>query len=139
MKHITITRHHDICTGHRVYGHEGKCQNLHGHTYRVHFTLEASNLDELGRILDFNVVKDKLCKWLDDNWDHKTLLWFQDPLTEILSENDGVVVVDFNPTAENMADFLFSRISPAVLLRTGVHIKRIMIQETYKCSAEVSV
>ena len=74
MSRITATRYHDISCGHRVSGHESKCQFLHGHNYRFHFTVEGSKLDALGRVMDFGVIKSILCEWLEENWDHKFLL-----------------------------------------------------------------
>ena len=75
-----VKRHHDICAGHRVVGHEGKCRHLHGHNYRIHFTVESDegDLDSVGRVVDFSVVKSALCMWLEDNWDHKFLHWEED-------------------------------------------------------------
>jgi len=77
---ITACRYHDISSGYRVHGHESKCANLHGHNYRIHFHCEASALDRLGRVIDFAVIKTTLCQWLEDNWDHRTLLWEDDPI-----------------------------------------------------------
>ena len=72
-------RYHDISCGHRVFQHESKCAHLHGHNYRVHFTCEAEELDNIGRVIDFSDMKSRLCMWLEDNWDHKTLIWENDP------------------------------------------------------------
>lgn len=79
---ITATRFHDFSCGHRVVGHEGKCAFLHGHNYRVHFTVELPTLelDTVGRVLDFSVIKARLCEWLEANWDHKFLAWDLDPV-----------------------------------------------------------
>ena len=65
-KLITAERYHDISCGHRVVGHENKCKFLHGHNYRFHFKIaSASGLDEVGRVMDFGVIKSKLCNWLE--------------------------------------------------------------------------
>lgn len=137
----SITRYHDFSAGHRVYGHESKCAYLHGHNYRVHFTVSpdpnaAISLDALGRVIDFGVVKERLCQWLEDNWDHSFLVWEQDPMHSFLIEIDSnVCVVPFNPTAENMAQFLVDVIGPAELAGTGVILIGVRIEETRKCSA----
>jgi len=72
MGTVTATRYHDFCAGHRVHGQGGKCENLHGHNYRVHFDIRASegfeNTDDVGRVLDFSVIKSILCEWLEENW-----------------------------------------------------------------------
>jgi 6-pyruvoyltetrahydropterin/6-carboxytetrahydropterin synthase len=152
---IYAERYHDISCGHRVVGHEGKCQFLHGHNYRVYFTcaIPQGGTDSLGRVIDFSVMKSALCMWLEDTWDHKMLLWEQDPLRMALKAatfmkdarvmsasviktlNDGTVVVPFNPTAENMAVHLLNIVGPERLRGTGVALTSVRVEETRKCTA----
>lgn len=155
-----VHRYHDICAGHRVTGHESKCQHLHGHNYRVHFTCVSDGLDSVGRVIDFSVVKEKLCMWLEDNWDHKFLAWEQDPIMKCIQDaviqsfphkgllslieaqnNLGASIVwtDFNPTAENMAQHLVDVVGPAQLQGTGVKLQHVLIEETAKCHASYGV
>lgn len=146
---ITITRYHDISCGHRVVGHEGKCRHLHGHNYRIHFTCEAEGLDDIGRVIDFSVVKEKLCMWLEEYWDHKFLAWEQDfalqdiyfniagrvEFTSAQTFQQSIIFVPFNPTAENMAQHLVDVIGPLQLKGTGVTLTSVKIEETAKCHA----
>ena len=151
---FSVTRFHDISTGHRVVGHEGNCRFLHGHNYRVHFCCESVQLDGVGRVVDFGVIKEKLCMWLESHWDHKFLAWVDDPLLQHFVEyaedgalNDGldeesincfvqsVVWVPFNPIAENMAWYLVEVIAPVLLSGTGARLVSVTIEETAKCSA----
>lgn len=153
---ITCTRYHDISCGHRVVGHEGKCVGLHGHNYRIHFEAASSRwaameegsdgLDQLGRVIDFGVLKSHLCQWLEDNWDHKMLLWDQDPIAWIFDEKcaegspyaqakASLVKVPFNPTAEQMAHYLLRQVGPTQLAGTGVRLFSVIVEETRKCSA----
>lgn len=154
MSKTSITRYHDICAGHRVVGHEGKCRHLHGHNYRIHFTCEAEKLDDLGRVIDFSVVKDRLCMWLEKNWDHKFLAWENDALMYGIHHsvnnddeqsqedrqhfNESLVWLDFNPTAENLAEHLLKVVAPAQLKGTGVTVTQVTIEETRKCAATVT-
>jgi 6-pyruvoyltetrahydropterin/6-carboxytetrahydropterin synthase len=129
-------RYHDISCGHRVYQHESKCAHLHGHNYRVHFTCEAESLDNIGRVIDFSDMKSRLCMWLEDNWDHKTLIWKNDPWAKVLPEIDPtIVIVPFNPTAENIAQHLVEVIGPQQLAGTGIKLVHCDVEETRKCSA----
>ena len=141
MAKITATRYHDFSTGHRVYGHESKCAHLHGHNYRIHLTVEADELDSVGRVMDFSAIKEHLCYWLEDNWDHKFLVWANDPFAKTLKEldPDGTVIVDFNPTAENMGQYLIDVIGPRQLKDTGVKLLSVNIEETRKCNVTVGV
>jgi 6-pyruvoyltetrahydropterin/6-carboxytetrahydropterin synthase len=139
MSTIRATRYHDFSAGHRVYNHESKCAHLHGHNYRVTFTLESPELDSIGRVLDFSCIKDLLCEWLEENWDHKFLIWKDDPFAEQLIKVDpsGTVVVDFNPTAENMGKYLLEIIGPKQLVDTSADLVSVEIEETRKCAVTV--
>lgn len=136
---IRASRYHDFSTGHRVYGHESKCAHLHGHNYRIHFDVEADELDSVGRVLDFSVIASTLCQWLEDNWDHKFLVWENDPFMETLTSIDpkGTVVTEFNPTAENMGLHLVNVVGPKQLSGTGCVLRNVTIEETRKCSVSV--
>jgi 6-pyruvoyltetrahydropterin/6-carboxytetrahydropterin synthase len=147
-------RYHDISCGHRVVGHEGKCRFLHGHNYRIHFTCEAIltdiPLDGVGRVIDFSEIKARLCMWLEDNWDHKFLVWDVDPMFVQIGNSaklepdlahmflDSIVTVPFNPTAENIAQYLVMVIGPKQLRGTGILLTHCEIEETRKCSASYS-
>ncbi len=140
MSKTTATRYHDICMGHRVVGHEGKCKNLHGHNYRFHFTVMADKLDRLGRVVDFSVIKSTLCEWLEINWDHRMMIWVKDPFVHAIHDMDETtVVVDFNPTAENIANHFLFNIAPYLLKHTGAELIGIKLEETRKCSVEVAL
>lgn len=147
---ITAERYHDISCGHRVVGHETKCRHLHGHNYRITFACTAdvgcTSLDEIGRVIDFSVIKEKLCMWLEDNWDHKFLAWEEDSVIQQMSYamkdcnqfpelNESLVWLPFNPTAENMAHYLTEVVGPQQLAGTGVVLASVNVQETRKCSS----
>lgn len=155
---LTAERYHDISCGHRVVGHENKCRHLHGHNYRIHFVCTAANLDHIGRVIDFSIIKEKLCMWVENNWDHKFLAWDGDAVIaaavaglQALNEpavgtpgfyskeqelfNGSLVFTPFNPTAENMAKYLVEVIGPQQLEGTGVELIQCIIEETAKCSA----
>lgn len=148
---IYAERYHDFSAGHRVVGHENKCAMLHGHNYRVHFKLcvEEDALDNVGRVLDFGVIKSIMCQWLERNWDHRFLVWERDdilgPVYNMLwgrqrdsadAEKAGrsFVFVPFNPTAENMAYYLLHEVGPT-MLPSHVKLVAVRVEETRKCSA----
>lgn len=140
MATIQAERHHDICCGHRVVGHEGKCKNLHGHNYRFHFTIEAEELDSVGRVIDFSVIKTHLADWLETNWDHRMLIWNEDKFLAHLENIDSSIVsVPFNPTAENIAQYFVEIVAPYQLKRTGAKLVKLKIEETRKCSVTYQI
>ena len=151
------SRYHDFSYGHRVVGHENKCRHLHGHNGRVHFHCQAQlgvkSLDKIGRVIDFGEIKSKLCMWVENNWDHKFLAWEKDPVllsvVTALDEthrNDSLEIAEgsivwtpFNPTAENMAEYLVTVVGPEQLLGTGIELVEVVIEETAKCHASFSL
>lgn len=175
----TVIRSHEICAGHRVVGHESKCRHLHGHNYKFHFKVapkrvESENyipgakgfsvegkLDDVGRVIDFSVVKTTLCQWLEDNWDHKFLHWEKDELIrgiKVLVDHDqthhtpltvanedarhffrSMVCLPFNPTAENLAAYMVNVIGPQLLDEHGVQLVECTIEETSKCHVKYNL
>lgn len=164
-----VIRSHEICAGHRVVGHESKCRHLHGHNYVFHFhvapkldgqikslakeyEVESAALDQVGRVIDFSVVKSTLCEWLETNWDHRFLHWEQDKLmagiASLIEDSnrpgfieakdeihffDSLVSLPFNPTAENLAAYMVEVIGPRLLDGHGVELVKCTIEETSKC------
>ena len=162
----TVIRSHEICAGHRVVGHESKCRHLHGHNYKFHFKVAPkAELDSVGRVIDFSVVKTTLCQWLEDNWDHKFLHWERDNLINglcnLIQDNKAdcrhalsefydnpedessffgsLVALPFNPTAENLAAYMVEVIGPQLLDEHGVQLVECTIEETSKCHVNYSL
>lgn len=133
-------RYHDFSYGHRVYGHESKCAHLHGHNGRVTFYCEADILDTVGRVIDFSEIK-HLANWVEANWDHKFLVWEQDPFSHVLQQvdPDGVVLVPFNPTSENCAEYLLKKVGPLILHGKGVDLVKVEFMETRKCGVTFEI
>lgn len=137
---ITITRKLEFDAGHRVMNHESKCATLHGHRYVVEVEATAPELDSIGRVIDFSVLKQKIGTWLDDNWDHNVILFYKDTETvealKTIPRKKEPFVAPFNPTAENMARFLLEDICPVLLMDTSVTVTKIRVWETPNCFAE---
>lgn len=135
---ITCTRRVQFCAGHRVYKHESKCSNFHGHNYVALFEATCPSLDAIGRVIDFSVLKDKIGGWIDVFWDHGFIYWAQDrEAGDALATlpNQKTFVMSNNPTAENMAKYLLNEICPELLGGTGVVITKVTIWETENCYA----
>jgi 6-pyruvoyltetrahydropterin/6-carboxytetrahydropterin synthase len=146
----TCTRRFTFDAAHRVMGHEGKCRHLHGHTYVAEVTVTA-DINDLGMVVDFAVLKHKVGEWIDLNWDHNTILHPRDQLVKLgeAMVSGGVWKNKFahfddrrpflmpegmNPTAENMAYVLF--LEAQYVLGDKLRIVRVRIQETPNCLAE---
>lgn len=130
-----------FCYGHRVMGHESKCATLHGHNgvIWVHSS-PIVELDSLGRVIDFSVIKSVIGNWVDENWDH-TMIIFKDDLKtiDLLSQapsHKALFILDKNPTAENLAHFLLWTICPKLLKGKGIIVHKIVFWETENCYVE---
>jgi len=137
---ITCTRRIEFDAAHRVMEHESKCKHLHGHRYALEATFVAKDLDNLGRVIDFGAVKETLGNWIDAHWDHATILHEKDKaLGEAISAQTGQVIfyLPYNPTAENMARYLFEHICPELFKGASVSCSYIRLFETPNCSASV--
>jgi 6-pyruvoyltetrahydropterin/6-carboxytetrahydropterin synthase len=133
----TITRRFQYAMGHTLHQHEGACANLHGHNYIALVTVGSDDLDSVGRVIDFSVVKERVGLWIDRNYDHRFLVNRQDPRASKLVAIDKTVrQVDFNPTAENLAHELMLA-SKVALATTGIDVLSITLWETENAYATV--
>jgi 6-pyruvoyltetrahydropterin/6-carboxytetrahydropterin synthase len=105
-----VTKEIHFCYGHRLLNYEGKCRHLHGHNGKAVITLETPGLDALGMVVDFTEIKRLVGRWIDETLDHKMLLHRDDPvIPELRRLGEPVVVLEVNPTAENIAKLIFER------------------------------
>lgn len=118
MYELTIEAQFD--SAHCLRGYEGPCENLHGHTYRVTVSYQGSELDQLGMLMDFKRLKRELAEVIS-NLDHQYL-------------NDLPAFREQNPTAENVARFVFEEMHK----RLGGGIARSTVWETPTSSASYS-
>jgi 6-pyruvoyltetrahydropterin/6-carboxytetrahydropterin synthase len=126
-----VTREFHFCYGHRLLNYDGKCKYLHGHNGKAIVTLEGTKLDALGMVMDFSQMKKVLQKWIDDTIDHKMMLHRNDPVLKYLQEhNEPVVVLDVNPTAENIAKLICDYATSQ-----GFPVTEVKLWETDSCYA----
>lgn len=127
MRSITVER--TISMGHRLPSYKGICSSPHGHNVRV----EVEVLLDPGQFVDFKEIDQVLEKLLSD-FDHAMVLQDNDPLLETLKRmNFRTVGFEFEPTTENIAEWIFNR-----FLRRFQVIK-VVVHETGKYSATVTV
>lgn len=141
-KQITCTRRIQFCAGHRVMGHENKCAHPHGHNYVALITAGAGQLDSVGRVIDFSVLKERVGGWIDRQWDHGFIYFDQDAAMMAVFRNYEGGWKHFelpnNPTAENLARYLLDVVAPQELAGTGVRVIHVRIWETENCYADAS-
>jgi 6-pyruvoyltetrahydropterin/6-carboxytetrahydropterin synthase len=107
--------------------------------------VSAKQTDDVGRVVDFSVLKDRVGGWIDAHWDHAFLHHHADTAVTLalayFEDYEGVGfvqkrhVLPFNPTAENMASYLLDVVCPEVLEGTGVRVVEVTMWETENCFA----
>jgi 6-pyruvoyltetrahydropterin/6-carboxytetrahydropterin synthase len=123
--------------GHRLLNHESKCAHLHGHRYRVELHARAPQIDTLGRVIDFSVLKQRIGGWIDEKWDHGFLLNEHD--AEAVAAVASVKPAKYyllpnNPTAENIAQYLI-KVCREQLAGLAVEVFKVVVWETPNCHA----
>lgn len=133
----TCTRLLEFDAAHRLLGHESLCAHNHGHRYRVEITCSAQ-LDAVGRVIDFSVIKQKVGAWILEHWDHATIANGADvgylAALEAMGET-RVYRMDGNPTGERIASELLA-VASRILAPIGVI--RVRVWETPNCYADAT-
>lgn len=146
MSEGTYKVHKEIqfCSAHRLLGHEGHCKYIHGHNYKAVIQLESVKLDEVGRVIDFSVIKTRVKAWIDEHWDHSFIANIADEAA-IKAMTDGgfrYSTMPNNPTAENMAYYLLEmcrNMFAGERYNGGVQVTGVTIWETDDSCATVDV
>ena len=98
----------DFSGAHNLKGYKGKCEELHGHNWKVEVGLSGSTLNSQGMIMDFKELKEMLKSALSD-LDHRNL-------------NDLACFKKKNPTSENIAQLIYSRLANATKRKMRVSV-----------------
>lgn len=111
MNKIRITKHFDFESAHALYGYDGKCKNIHGHSYHLYVTVigepitDAENAKN-GMVMDFGDLKVIVKKEIVTKFDHAVVLNENSPHKELANTineySHKVVLVPYQPTSENM-------------------------------------
>ena len=105
----TLTLSGKFSAAHRLMKHSGKCVNLHGHTwkYEIELLTDEHQVGRDGILVDFGYLKR-----IGEKLDHATLLNRADPLLTVLEQYPfRLVVLDGDPTAENLAKWMWDRVN----------------------------
>ncbi len=113
-----VTVEDTFAAGHYLRNYKGKCENPHGHNYKVRVTLAGRELDKAGLLLDFKDLKEVM-KPVIDRLDHQMM-------------NDVAPFITLNPSAENLAKFFYDETNALLLKTTNgrVRVKDVTIWET---------
>jgi len=98
-------------SAHNLRGYKGKCEDLHGHNWRVEIIIKSCQLDNVGMVLDFKYLKKKLNAVLEE-MDHKYL-----NKLPYFKKVNGV-----NPTSENIAEYIYKKLKVKIPLLNSVTV-----------------
>jgi len=108
---IRVTKIFTFETAHILYGYDGKCKNIHGHSYKLFVTIKGKPIDDInneknGMVLDFGDLKAIVKEEIVDEWDHglmvNALSPHKDLGKELEQKGHKVIYCDYQPTCENM-------------------------------------
>ena len=143
MSKIRITKQFTFETGHALYGYDGKCKNVHGHSYKLSVTVIGSPISDVnnvkyGMVIDFTDLKKIVKEEVVDQFDHATVFNQNTPHIELAKElksrDHHVILVDYQPTSENMVIDFAARISKR--LPSNIALFSLKLQETESSFAE---
>ena len=116
-----VTIEETFAAGHALRNYRGKCENVHGHNYRAEVTLRGAELDAIGLLVDFVELK-RVVHAVLDRMDHQWL-------------NDFPPFDALNPSAENMAKYIYDEVSAGLTAKEGVRVTCVRLWETDTASA----
>lgn len=115
-----ISVDYSFSAGHALRGYKGKCENVHGHNYKVQVTVAGERLNSAGLLMDFVELRAAI-KALVERIDHRFL-------------NDLPPFDQLNPSAENLAKYFCEELGPQVD-KQGLHVRAVSVWETDTSSA----
>lgn len=143
MSTIRITKQFTFETGHALYGYDGKCKNVHGHSYKLSVTVIGKPITDTtnvkyGMVIDFGDLKKIVKEDIVDIFDHATVFNQNTPHVELARELEKrghhVILVNYQPTSENMVIDFAKKITKR--LPKNIALFSLKLQETESSFAE---
>ncbi|MEZ7494656.1 6-carboxytetrahydropterin synthase [Leeuwenhoekiella aequorea] len=143
MSNIRITKQFSFETGHALYGYDGKCRNVHGHSYKLSVTVIGTPISQsdnvkFGMVIDFGDLKKIVKAEIVDVFDHATVFNKNTPHVELAKElsdrGHNVLLVDYQPTSEMMVIDFAEKIKKH--LPSNITLFSLKLQETDSSFAE---
>ncbi|MCM4164055.1 MULTISPECIES: 6-carboxytetrahydropterin synthase [unclassified Arenibacter] len=143
MGNIRITKQFNFETGHALFGYDGKCRNVHGHSYKLSVTVIGRPITDtshvkLGMVIDFGDLKRIVKEEIVDQFDHATVFNKNTPHVELAQElmdrGHNVILANYQPTSENMVLDFADKIKARLPKNISLH--SLKLQETDTSFAE---
>lgn len=143
MSNVRITKQFSFETGHALYGYDGKCRNVHGHSYKLSVTvigtpISDTNNVKFGMVIDFGDLKKIVKEEIVNIFDHATVFNKNTPHIELAKELEdrghNVLLVDYQPTSEMMIIDFSEKIKKR--LPKNIQLHSLKLRETDSSFAE---
>lgn len=143
MSTIRITKKFDFEAGHALYGYDGKCKNVHGHSYKLSVTVIGVPISDVthvkyGMVIDFSDLKKIVNSEIVHLFDHATVFNKNTPHLELAMELEkrghDIILVDYQPTSEMMLVDFSEKIKKR--LPENIKLHSLKLQETGTSYAE---
>ena len=139
---LRVSKIFDFETAHALWGYDGKCKNIHGHSYKLTVSVAGDRISDpsstkLGMIIDFTDLKIIVKEQIVDIYDHCLLVNGNTPHKSYAEVEHGfskIMLCDFQPTCENMLADMVEKL--LVSLPSEVSLKYVKLQETATCFSE---
>lgn len=115
MQKLRVTKEFDFEAAHALDGYDGKCRDIHGHSYHLNVTIIGTPITDTsaikcGMVIDFSDLKAIVRENIIDIFDHALILRDDSRFKGIEKDNQRVMYVNYQPTAENMLIDMVARI-----------------------------
>lgn len=143
MSKIRITKQFSFESGHALYGYDGKCKNIHGHSYQLDVTVIGQPITDpedvkYGMVIDFTDLKRIVNQEIVSVFDHAMVFNKNTPHLELAndlaSRGHDIILVDYQPTSEMMVIDFAEKIKK--LLPANVQLHALKLRETATSYAE---
>ncbi len=140
MNIVRITKEFKFEMAHALFGHDGPCKNIHGHSYQFSVTLKGAPIAEArnpkaGMVIDFSDLKKLVSTEIIKPFDHALVL-AKDTNPVILASlhDQKLIITDFQPTCENLVVHFAKKLMN--LLPPGILLHHLLLRETASSFAE---
>lgn len=140
---IRVTKEFDFEMAHALDGHDGKCHNIHGHTYELAVTFIGDPINEIGlpkdgMVIDFSDLKSVVKKHIVDVFDHALVLRDNSRFLGKIDHdiNQRLILVDYQPTCEKLLEHMVGIIQNQLKDRGDITLFSVLLRETKTSYAE---
>lgn len=136
MSTVRLTKEFHFEMAHLLWNYDGPCKNIHGHSYKLFVTVIGQPINDIsnpkyGMLIDFSDLKSIVNSQIVELFDHAFVLKKNENFTSVLENNEifgKTIILDYQPTSENLVIDFASRIKPQ--LPDNIELHSLKLYET---------